>query len=78
MEIRTTYKGIREDGVSGIWCGFKPDNITVTEEIHILYPDENKQLKNKNTEEILDSVILTDDISQEAFEEIELKSSEEK
>ncbi len=78
MKIRTTYKGVREDGISGIWCGFKPDNITVTEEIAILYPDENKQLKNKNTGEILDSVILTDDTPQEDFEEIELKSSEEK
>lgn len=71
MEIRTTYKGTREDGVSGLWCGFKPDNVTVTEEIHILYLDENKQLKKKNTEEILSSVILTDDISQNDFEEIE-------
>lgn len=71
MQVKTTYKGIREDGVKGIWCGFKPDNITITEEIHILYPDENKQLKNKNTGEILDSVILTDDISQNDFEEIE-------
>ena len=71
MQVKTTYKGIREDGVKGIWCGFKPDNITITEEIHILYPDENKRLKNKNTGEILDSVILTDDISQNDFEEIE-------
>ena len=39
MEIRTTYKGIREDGVKGIWCGFKPENITVLEEIQILYRD---------------------------------------
>lgn len=74
MEIRTTYKGIREDGVKGIWCGFRPDNITVLEEIQILYPDEGKQLKNKNTGEILYSVILTDNISQEDFEEVELKS----
>lgn len=78
MEIRTTYKGVREDGISGIWCGFKPDNIAVTEEIAILYPDENKQLKNKNTGETLYSVVLTDDTLQKDFEEIELKSSEEK
>lgn len=73
MQIKTTYKGIREDGVNGVWCGFKPDNITVTEEIHILYPDANKQLKNKNTGETLDSVILTDNIYQDDFEEIQIK-----
>lgn len=40
MEIRTTYKGITKDGVKGIWCGFKPDDIEVTEELQILYPDK--------------------------------------
>ena len=47
MQIKTTYKGITEQGIKGIWCGFKPDNITVTEEIQILYPDENKKYSTK-------------------------------
>lgn len=76
MQVKTTYKGITKDGIKGIWCGFKPDNITVLEEIYILYPDEGKQLKNKNTEEILSSVILTDDISQDDFEETEIEEKQ--
>lgn len=70
MQVRTTYKGIREDGIKGIWCGLKPDNITVTEEINFLYPDEGKQLKYKPTGEILDYTILTKNIVQSDFEEV--------
>ena len=58
MEIRTTYKGITKDGVKGIWCGFKPEDIEVTEEIQILYPAENKILQDKATKETFNSVIL--------------------
>lgn len=76
MEIRITYKGITEDGIKGIWCGFKPDNITVTEEVQILYPDKNKQLKNKTTGELFSSIVLTDTISQDDYEEVEIENNE--
>lgn len=72
MQVKTTYKGIREDGVKGIWCGFKPDNITVLEEIYILYPDEGKQLKNKQTGETVGSVILDDLNTESIYEEIDI------
>lgn len=78
MHVKTTYKGIREDGVKGIWCGFKPNNITVSEEIYILYPDGDNQLKNKSTGEILSSVILKEGISQDNFEEIKIKENKDK
>lgn len=72
MQVKITYKGIREDGVKGIWCGFKPDNITVSEEIYILYPDENKQLRNKETGETVGSVILDDLNTENMYEEIDM------
>ena len=78
MQIKTTYKGITEQGTKGIWCGFKPDNITVTEEIQILYPDENKQLRNKTTGELTSCVILKSTTNQDDYEEVEIKDIEEK
>lgn len=58
MEIRTTYKGITKDGVKGIWCGFKPDDIEVTQELQILYPDKDMVLQDKETKETFTSIIL--------------------
>ena len=78
MQIKTTYKGITEDGIKGIWCGFKPDNINVTEEIQILYPDENKQLRNKTTGELTSCVILNNRINQDDYEEVEIEDIKEK
>lgn len=72
MQVRTTYKGIREDGVKGVWCGFKPDNITISEEIYILYPDENKQLRNKETGKTVGSIILDDLNVENIYEEIDI------
>lgn len=75
MQIKTTYKGITEQGIKGIWCGFKPDNITVAEEIQILYPDENKQLRNKTTGELISCVILDDTTNQDDYEEVEIEDN---
>lgn len=33
MEIKISYKGITQDGINGIWCGFRPNDIIVKEEI---------------------------------------------
>ena len=75
MQVKTTYKGIREDGVKGIWCGFKPDNVTISEEIQILYPDENKQLRNKTTGKLTSCVILNNTINQNNYEEVEIEDN---
>lgn len=71
MEIRTTYKGITKDGVKGIWCGFKPEDIEVIREIQILYPAENKILQDKATKETFNSVILENESDMGNYEEIE-------
>lgn len=75
MQIKTTYKGITEQGIKGIWCGFKPDNITVTEEIQILYPDENKQLRNKITGELTSCLILNGITNKDDYEEVEIEDT---
>lgn len=70
MEIKITYKGINKDGISGIWCGFKPDDITVKEEVMVLYPETGYLLKNKVTNETTSSVVLTGDINQDDYIEV--------
>ena len=51
MEIKTTYIGINEFGIKGIWCGFRPKYIKILQEIQILYADSGKLLKHKETGE---------------------------
>jgi hypothetical protein len=63
MEIKTTYKGIL-NGVSGLWCGFKPEGLEVLEERQILYPDEGKELQDKDGN-VFSSVWLKDDKTEE-------------
>lgn len=41
MNTKITYKGTL-NGVKGLWCGFKPNGVKVTEEITVYYPDEGK------------------------------------
>ena len=43
MYTKTTYLGTLK-GVRGLWCGFKPKGIKVSEERVILYPEEGKEL----------------------------------
>ncbi|MBP3847421.1 hypothetical protein J6I39_06695 [bacterium] len=71
MEIRTTYIGINENGIKGIWCGFKPEKAIIEEARTILYPDENKILRHKETQIEFTSVWLQDDMTEEDYEEIE-------
>lgn len=56
MKTKTTYKGIL-NGVSGLWCGFKPEGLEVEEEISVLCADEGKILEHKKTHEQTTSVI---------------------
>ena len=71
MEIKTTYIGFDKNGIQGVWCGFKPDDVTITEERQVLYPAEGKILHLKDTENNYKSVWLQNGDSQENYEEIE-------
>ena len=74
MEIRTTYFGKFEKNgkiISGIWCGTRPEDATITEERNILFPEEGKKLKHKETEILFDTVWLRDGDVEENYEEIE-------
>ncbi len=68
MQIKTTYKGYI-NGVFGIFCGFKPVELDVTEEIPVYYPDENKVFEKDN--KTYTSVILQDGESIDEYKETE-------
>ena len=70
MGIRTTYIGAL-NGVNCVQCGFKPNGAVITKEIPILYPEEKHKLRKKDTEELLDFVILKEDDTQDNYEEVE-------
>ena len=42
-----TYKGTL-DGVKGLWCGLKPDNVEVEQEIMVYHADEGKVFVKDN------------------------------
>ncbi len=74
MRIQITYFGKFEKNgkiISGIWCGTRPENATITEEREILFPDEGKILKHKETELTFPTVWLRDGDVAENYEEIE-------
>ena len=71
MEIRTTYIGINEIGIKGIWCGFIPSNVKVIEEKQVLYADTGKILRHKETGEKNHSVLLENGDSENNYEEID-------
>lgn len=70
MQIKITYKGYI-NGVYGIYCGFKPEGLEVTEEVNVYYPDEGK-IFIKDGEEY-DCVVLQNGESIEDYQEIEKK-----
>lgn len=67
MQIKITYKGYL-NGVYGIYCGFKPDGLEVTEEVPVYYPDEGKVFVKDG--EYYDCVILQDGESIDDYTEI--------
>ena len=74
MRFQTTYFGKFEKNgkiISGIWCGTRPEDATITEEREILFPDEGKKLKHTETELLFDTVWLRDGDVAENYEEIE-------
>jgi len=68
MQTRITYKGTL-NGVYGIWCGFKPENAEITEEVTVYYADEGKTFKKGD--EYSNIVILSEGEKIEDYEEIE-------
>ena len=74
MEIRTTYKGIK-DGIYGIYCGFKPDGLEVEEEIPVYYPDKGKVFVKGDKE--YTSVVLQENESIEDYQETEKESDDD-
>lgn len=73
MQIKITYKGYL-NGVYGIYCGFKPDGLEVTEEVPVYYPDEGKVFVKDG--EYYDCVILQDSESIDDYTEVERKDDE--
>lgn len=71
MEIKTTYIGFNSDGKHCIWCGFKPENATITKEYNILYPDRRKILKHKESGKECEKVVLTNINEKNDYEEID-------
>ena len=74
MRFQITYFGKFEKNgkiISGIWCGSRPEDATITEEREILFPDEGKKLKHKETGKIFSLFLLHDDVTPNDFEEIE-------
>ena len=74
MKINNVYIGKFEKNgklIPGIWCGSRPEDATITEEREILFPDEGKKLKHKETEILYDTVWLRDGDVAENYEEIE-------
>ena len=71
MEIRITYKGVK-DGSIGYWCGFKPENIEIIEEMPILYAEDGYILIRKSDgEDMGNSVWLHDGDMQDNYNEVE-------
>ena len=72
MHIKTTYIGTL-DGISGMWCGFCPEDAVITEERQVLFPEEGYSLKRKATEEIFSAVWLKDGDVEENYEEVPME-----
>lgn len=71
MKIKTTYIGTL-NGVKGFWCGFKPENLEITEERNVLYSEDGYTLKRKSDNEIVGTAIwLQDDDKESNYEEVE-------
>lgn len=69
MQIRITYVGTL-NGVSGIWCGFKPEGAIIKEERPVLYPDSGYELEHIETKERFSAVWLKGDDVEENYIEV--------
>ena len=67
MQIKTTYKGYLNK-VFGVYCGFCPQGLGITEQIPVYYPDEGKVFV-KDGEEYT-AVVLQEGESIEDYQEV--------
>jgi len=64
MEIKVTYVCN-----GAMYCGFKPENVEITEERQVLYPADSYELQDKNGN-IFSAVWLKDGDVQDNYVEI--------
>lgn len=69
MQIKITYVGTL-NGVSGIWCGFKPEEAIIKEERPVLYPASGYELEHIETKEHFSAVWLKGDDIEENYIEV--------
>lgn len=69
MYIKKTYIGTL-NGITGIWCGFKPENAKIDDIKYILYPEDGYLLQHKETHLIYGSVSLEDGRKRGDYNEI--------
>ena len=70
MQTKITYKGYI-DGVYGIYCGFKPENLKIDEEVTVYYPDENKVFIKDGEE--YSAVVLQEGESITDYQEVDIE-----
>lgn len=70
MQTKITYKGYI-DGVYGIYCGFKPENLEIEEEVTVYYPDENKVFIKDGEE--YGAVVLKEGESIADYQEVDIE-----
>ena len=70
METRITYVGTL-NGVRGMWCGHKPDDVKVTEERIVLHPSEGYELESVVNQERFSAVWLKDGDCEDNYIEVE-------
>lgn len=69
MRTIKTYVGTL-NGVSGMWCGFKPDDAEITEVRDILLPDDGQELEKDGVR--MSSAWLKDGDTRFNYKEVEL------
>lgn len=70
METRITYVGTL-NGIRGMWCGHKPNDVEVTEERVVLYPSECYELESVVNKERFSAVWLKDGDCEDNYIEVE-------
>ena len=76
MEIRITYVFKRQDGVIGYACGQMPTGVEILEERSVLYPAQDKELRNKTTGERASAVWLQNGDTMDNYEEVDIVEPE--
>lgn len=74
MKERKTYIG-KVNGVAGIFCDIKPENIELEKEITFYSPDEGKVFVDKEGN-MVDSVVITDGVDIKDYVEIKQPKEE--